>query len=166
VLFLRHVQRLYHFSKIQLSTANLIRIWFFSPSETVKRVRIRFENMRYLQTKHILCAHFFNVPFLFPLPVPLCLSVLASDRHCFQTGFRSPHSILTKPLKISENSRKLWKSWMEISNPLNTEVTNINAFCTNSSYRAVNTPRLGCNEIANAFCTQLVPRSEHATPRL
>jgi len=28
-LFLRHVQRRYHFSKIQLSTLNLIRIWFF-----------------------------------------------------------------------------------------------------------------------------------------
>jgi hypothetical protein len=31
VLFLRHVQRLYHFSKIQLSTANLIRIRLFGP---------------------------------------------------------------------------------------------------------------------------------------
>ena len=29
VLFLRHVQQLYHFYKIQLTTANLIRIWFF-----------------------------------------------------------------------------------------------------------------------------------------
>jgi hypothetical protein len=35
-LFLRHVQRLYHFSKIQLSTANLIRIWFFCPLKLQK----------------------------------------------------------------------------------------------------------------------------------
>jgi len=28
VLFLRHVQRLYHFSKMQLPTANLIRMRF------------------------------------------------------------------------------------------------------------------------------------------
>ena len=48
VLFLRHVQRLYHFSKIKLTTAILIRIWYFKPSETVKRVRIRFENIRYV----------------------------------------------------------------------------------------------------------------------
>jgi len=31
VLFLRHAQRLYHFSNIQLLTANQIRIWYFSP---------------------------------------------------------------------------------------------------------------------------------------
>jgi hypothetical protein len=31
VLFLRHVQRLYHFSKIQLSTANLMRTRLFGP---------------------------------------------------------------------------------------------------------------------------------------
>ena len=35
-MFLRHVQRLCHFSKIQLSTANLIRIWFFSPLKLLK----------------------------------------------------------------------------------------------------------------------------------
>jgi hypothetical protein len=35
-LFLRHLQRLYHSSKIQLSTANLIRIWVFSPMKLQK----------------------------------------------------------------------------------------------------------------------------------
>jgi len=33
VLFLGHVQRLYIFSKIQLSTANPIRTWFYSASD-------------------------------------------------------------------------------------------------------------------------------------
>ena len=32
-IFLRHVQRLYHFSKIQLSTENLIRTRFYSASD-------------------------------------------------------------------------------------------------------------------------------------
>jgi len=40
VLFLWHVQQLYHFSKIQLSTTNLIRIWFFSPLKLQKGCRL------------------------------------------------------------------------------------------------------------------------------
>jgi hypothetical protein len=65
VLFLRHVQRLHHivltartatpyFQNPALDResnprAMVIRIWYFKSSRTVKRVRIRFENIRYMK---------------------------------------------------------------------------------------------------------------------
>jgi hypothetical protein len=46
---------------------------------------------------------------------------------------------------------------METANPLMTEFTNTNCFCTHRSYRAVNT-LLGCNETANGALLDAVHR--------
>lgn len=47
VVFLQNVQQLYHSSKTQFLTVNLICIRLFYSSKTVKRVWIRFENIWY-----------------------------------------------------------------------------------------------------------------------